>query len=380
MQQPTDQAAQPVLLIDTPGPRRATLAKVLQTLLPIPLHVLPQEVAPPLAVDELLRAISAKQARSIVLSADALIPEGDSGDSLSGLGLLWEIARRKLADFRVIILSSRPVEKLDVSDRAWVEKLLSETDSLFLPSRGPLPAIIEGCLADVGEGEVGKRRRSKGLAQIQGQLEQAARRRFDQAASDDRHRLANRRSAARLLFGAFAAGDIDQPGYHKALVRLNGGIEINPSGMDVPRHIERMKRLAGKLPREERIPAHGRRLSESVADNRRVLVIDDEVIGAGWEAFFDALFPGKVDYACSVDEGQQRLAMNSGRLELVFLDLQLPNRPEEGMAALRLIKRLHPDLPVIVFSAVDTVRYAAECVRLGADHYWLIRESRVAKG
>ncbi len=53
-------------------------------------------------------------------------------------------------------------------------------------------------------------------------------------------------------------------------------------------------------------------------------------------------------------------------LALVCLDLCLPDTPQQGLDLLREIKKECLDLPVLIFSAVDQIRYARHCLSRGA--------------
>ncbi|HLF26624.1 MAG TPA: response regulator transcription factor [Anaerolineae bacterium] len=96
-----------------------------------------------------------------------------------------------------------------------------------------------------------------------------------------------------------------------------------------------------------------------------VLIIDDEPVlrntlarvlrQAGWE----------VTTAADGPEALQRLESNT--YDLVYLDIRLPGM--DGLQVLEAAHRLHPELPVVLFTAHASLQSALEALRLGATDY-----------
>ncbi len=96
-----------------------------------------------------------------------------------------------------------------------------------------------------------------------------------------------------------------------------------------------------------------------------ILIIDDEAaIRESLEALL--LLEGfQVEMAPEGATGMDMLA--TGSYDLLLLDLSMPG--ESGMDLLPRIKRLHPDLPVIMITAYGTVANVVEALRAGADNF-----------
>lgn len=96
----------------------------------------------------------------------------------------------------------------------------------------------------------------------------------------------------------------------------------------------------------------------------RVLVVDDEP-NMCW-LFQQAFGPeGAVIGARDRDEALRALRRRGA--DVVFLDLRLPG--VDGMAILKEIKQLMPELPVIMMTAHGTVKNAVEAMKAGAFDY-----------
>jgi CheY-like chemotaxis protein len=71
---------------------------------------------------------------------------------------------------------------------------------------------------------------------------------------------------------------------------------------------------------------------------------------------------------CSVDEAFDMEAalrkMKIGKYDLVILDLRMPK--VSGMDVLEAIRKLHPDVPVIMVSGYATIENAIQATKLGA--------------
>jgi DNA-binding NarL/FixJ family response regulator len=103
---------------------------------------------------------------------------------------------------------------------------------------------------------------------------------------------------------------------------------------------------------------------------RRLLVIDDHaLVRMGVRTLVMQQFAAcyEVDEAGTLEQGLARLAEAQHAIALVLLDLQLPDA--KGFAGLRILRRDHPGVPVVVLSGAQDLRIREEALRLGARAY-----------
>src|SRR5438552_993609 len=101
------------------------------------------------------------------------------------------------------------------------------------------------------------------------------------------------------------------------------------------------------------------------AENRRILIIDDErPILLTLEALLGR-HGYHADTARTAAAGMRTL--ESKAPALVLLDLQLPDA--EGLQMLDQIKREHPETQVIILTAHDSLNNAIESIKRGAYHF-----------
>lgn len=101
------------------------------------------------------------------------------------------------------------------------------------------------------------------------------------------------------------------------------------------------------------------------ADNRRILIVDDErPILLTLEALLSR-HSYKVETAGTAAAGLK--VLNEKSPALVLLDLQLPDA--QGLETLDQIKTEHPETQVIILTAHDTLSNAIESIKRGAYHF-----------
>ncbi len=83
------------------------------------------------------------------------------------------------------------------------------------------------------------------------------------------------------------------------------------------------------------------------------------------EILADALPSTQFGIAADADEVMKRLSET--KYDLILLDINMPGR--SGLDALHDIKRLFPQLPVVIVSVHSEEQYAEPCLRLGAAAY-----------
>jgi len=99
----------------------------------------------------------------------------------------------------------------------------------------------------------------------------------------------------------------------------------------------------------------------------KILIADDhELIRCGLKSILAEAFPDLL--AGEAADAQETLeAVEKGPWDLVLLDINMPGR--SGLDVLQDIRRLHPDVPVVVLSAFSEKDYAIRAFKLGASGY-----------
>ena len=102
-----------------------------------------------------------------------------------------------------------------------------------------------------------------------------------------------------------------------------------------------------------------------MSDRFRVLVIDDD---PGVRDYMEALVSRQGYEVFAVADGEQALAsLQETRPDLVTLDVVLPGM--DGLATLGQLKKLIPDVPVVMLSGHGQARNIVEAMRLGASDF-----------
>ena len=99
----------------------------------------------------------------------------------------------------------------------------------------------------------------------------------------------------------------------------------------------------------------------------RVLIADDhELVRRGVRGLLKDDFPGIV-FGEALDAKQTLAAVEKKPWDLVLLDINMPGR--NGLDVLQDLRRLYPELPVIILSAFPEKDYAMRAFKLGAAGY-----------
>jgi DNA-binding NtrC family response regulator len=99
--------------------------------------------------------------------------------------------------------------------------------------------------------------------------------------------------------------------------------------------------------------------------DRRILVVDDEAAQRGVLAGFLAKRGYDVLAAASGAEAMRQAAAHP--IDLVLTDLRMPD--QSGLDLLGQLRRLNPDVPVVVMTAFGTVETAVQAMKQGAADY-----------
>ncbi len=100
----------------------------------------------------------------------------------------------------------------------------------------------------------------------------------------------------------------------------------------------------------------------------RYIIVDDHPLfrGALRQALTAAFKTAVIDEAGSLEELIEQLKA-AEEVDLVLLDLAMPG--VQGLSGLLLLRREHPDVPVIVVSATDDPATIRRCIEFGASGY-----------
>jgi two-component system invasion response regulator UvrY len=99
----------------------------------------------------------------------------------------------------------------------------------------------------------------------------------------------------------------------------------------------------------------------------RILIADDhELVRRGLTTLLREAFPD-VQIGEAQDARQALATAEKQAWDIVLLDINMPGR--SGLDVLQDLKRLHPQLPVVVVSAFPEKDYAVRAFRLGAGGY-----------
>ncbi|MDO8956702.1 MAG: sigma-54 dependent transcriptional regulator [Deltaproteobacteria bacterium] len=97
---------------------------------------------------------------------------------------------------------------------------------------------------------------------------------------------------------------------------------------------------------------------------RKILIVDDEVsVRDSLRMIFKKDY--QVIMAGSAEEAI--ITVKSEEPDLIFLDIIMPGK--DGMQALKEIRGMHPQIPVIMLTATKTLKTAVEAMKLGAYDY-----------
>jgi excisionase family DNA binding protein len=103
------------------------------------------------------------------------------------------------------------------------------------------------------------------------------------------------------------------------------------------------------------------------AAHPRVLVVDDEPSIRELLAKTLALAEYSVDTAADGNAALERLRDDTASCDLAIVDLKMPDM--DGLMLIRQVKRLRPELPVIIITGFSTEVSAIEAVNLGVAGY-----------
>lgn len=97
---------------------------------------------------------------------------------------------------------------------------------------------------------------------------------------------------------------------------------------------------------------------------RKILIVDDEV---SVRDSLRMIFKKDYQVIMAGSAGEAIIKVKSEEPDLIFLDIIMPGK--DGMQALKEIRGMHPQIPVIMLTATKTLKTAVEAMKLGAYDY-----------
>ncbi len=97
---------------------------------------------------------------------------------------------------------------------------------------------------------------------------------------------------------------------------------------------------------------------------RKILVVDDEL---GVRDSLRMIFKKEYQVITASSAEEAMIKVQSQEPDLIFLDIIMPDK--DGMEALREIRVMHPQTPVVMLTATKTLKTAVDAMKLGAYDY-----------
>jgi DNA-binding NtrC family response regulator len=103
-----------------------------------------------------------------------------------------------------------------------------------------------------------------------------------------------------------------------------------------------------------------------VQEKKKILVIDDELLIRDLLYDFFAEKGWEVEVSDSGTSGQELL--RNRKFDFALIDLKMPEM--DGLALIRKIKALYPEMPVAIMTAFPSFETAVDALRLKVDDYF----------
>lgn len=206
-----------------------------------------------------------------------------------------------------------------------------------------------------------------------------------QNAHDTVHSMEGKKAACRILFGAYFSGDLPEKEFEATLQEIdaaelyeesfNETIEEQPPAKTKFSHSERRIISARAIARANDISANG-----TLAKHGTFIFIDDEYKEQGWDAVLGCVLRNRgFELECFAEpvpalERMTELETEPEPWEAlagVLLDIQWPKDLERGLDILKMFKKEHYDVPVIMVTAAERISTAKKALRLGASDYFV---------
>lgn len=104
----------------------------------------------------------------------------------------------------------------------------------------------------------------------------------------------------------------------------------------------------------------------------KILFVDDEWKSQRWHKTFRPLEQHSIEIIYEEDGSKtNQILREQPDIKLLLLDLRFDGQSKQGEDILREVKGEFPELPVIIFTVIDEVQKAIDCMKKGADFYFV---------
>ena len=169
-------------------------------------------------------------------------------------------------------------------------------------------------------------------------------------------------SSVRILFGAYNSGDIGEDVFISVVHSMKSLLSSN---FDIESYLKESASFRSSL-KKPKVS-----LSSAISRSKgKILLIDDEFKSVGWNMVFNAVF-GESNVLYASDRDAALPYLRDDNISVIYLDLKLPSSPVAGIELLREIKKKRLDLPVVIFTGEDTIKFQRNCFAEGAFDYFV---------
>lgn len=189
---------------------------------------------------------------------------------------------------------------------------------------------------------------------------------LEKISRDTVHKLKGKRAAFRLLQGALILGHVSlNDELKQSIIKL-----ANEDGYTQTSNVNEFLELLNEGSAGIKGIREKYRIKSLDQKGGGILVIDDEYAKAGWKDVLIAILPNMEIKGLESKNQINKYLKNKNDWTCIFVDLKFPNDENEGLSIIQSISKGYPYLPIIAFTATDSVDYAKKAFDNGAWYYF----------